>query len=55
VFNPTVKKSEIQLKIGGNNKIQICNIDKKSFTEKKILAPEVNINYILYFYTIILF
>ncbi len=41
VFNPQVRKSELQLKIPGNNKIQVCNIDKKLFMDKKIIAPEV--------------
>ncbi len=42
VFNPQVRKSELQLKIPGNNKIQVCNIDKKLFMDKKIIAPDVS-------------
>lgn len=41
VFNPQMKKTEIQLKIPGNNKIQTNNIDKKLFTDRKVITPEV--------------
>jgi len=43
ILNAQAVRSEIQMEIGGNNKIQICNIDKKLFSEKKVLAPDVNL------------
>ena len=41
VLNPQMKKAEIQLDIKGGIKIQTCNIDKKVFTDRKAIVPEV--------------
>jgi len=38
-----MRKAEILLNIPGNQKILTCNIDKKAFTERKAITPEVKI------------
>jgi len=40
VFNPQVKKCELQLRLSGNTKIQTCNIDKKQFLDKKLIVSD---------------
>jgi hypothetical protein len=43
ILNPSMNKLDILVDIAGNNKIQTNFIDKKLFTEKKVITADVNI------------